>query len=383
MKYLFFLWTFSLFSQLQVDVSARSAILMNANTGAILYEKNAHSRQYPASITKIATALYALEEKQPDLDKIVNISSEVVRLKPAKGKENVPSHWNEIDGTSMKLMKGEMLPFDSLFYGMMRISGNDAANAIAENLSPSIPHFVDELNQYLARIGCRNTNFCNPHGLHHEDHYTTAYDMCLITQKALQNQKFRHIVSNDFYQKPATNKQAKAELQQKNALVREGKYFYPKALGVKTGYHSSAKYTLVGAAEHHGRELIAVILGCETRDDRYKDAIRLFDAAFAEVEEARVFFKNGQTFHHIAEGAKTPLVAVLQSDLSLTYFPSEEPQCKAFVHWDKTALPIRKGQKVGSVRITDIAGNVLQKGELVAKDEVKPTFSHIVKNLFK
>ncbi len=382
MRYLFFLWTLSLFGQLQVDVSASSAILMNAKTGAILYEKNAHSRAYPASITKIATALYTLDEKQPKLDKLVTISHDAVRLKPEKGKEKVPSHWNEIGGSSMNLVKGETISFEALLYGMMRISGNDAANAIAENLSPSIPDFINELNQYLAKIGCRNTNFCNPHGLHHQDHYTCAYDMCLITQKALQNPKFRHIISNDFYQKMATNKQAKCEIQQKNALVRNGKYFYPHALGVKTGYHSNAKYTLVGAAERNGRELIAVVLGCETRDDRYKDAIKLFNAAFSEPEETRIYFKQGHTFNHQLNGAKIALIGVLQSEISMTYFPSEEPACKAFVHWDKTALPIRKGQKVGFVKITDATGNVLQKGDLFAKEEVKPTFSHRVKNFF-
>lgn len=381
MKYFLLLWTLSLFGQLQVDVSAHSAILMNAKTGAILYEKNAHLRKYPASITKIATALYTLEEKQPDLEKWVTVSHDAVRIKAADGKGH--AYWNEIGGTSMRLMKGETVPFDSLLYGMMRISGNDAANVIAENLSSSIPDFVSELNQYLATLGCTNTNFCNPHGLHHEEHYTTAYDMCLITKKALQNPKFRHIVSNTFYQKPATNKQPKAEIQQKNALVKEGKYHYPRALGVKTGYHSNAKYTLVSAAEHNGRELIAVFLGCETRDDRYKDAIRLFDAAFAEMEETRVFFKGGQKFNHTILGAKSSLVGVLESDVSLSYFPSEEPSCKAFVHWENLSLPVRKGQKVGFVKITDLNGNVLQTSDLFSKEEVKPTFGHILKNFFK
>lgn len=383
MKYLLFLFSFSLFGQLQVDVSAPSAILINAKTGVVLYEKNAHSRLYPASLTKIATALYALEEKKAKLDQLVTVSNEAIRIKPAKGKENVPSYWNEIDGTSMMLQRGETLPFDSLLYGMMRLSGNDAANAIAEHLAPSIPHFVEELNQYVARIGCTNTNFSNPHGLHHDEHYTSAYDMCLITQKALQNPKFRHIVSNDFYQKPATNKQAKAEVQQKNALVKEGKFYYPKALGVKTGYHSNAKYTLVGAAQQNGRELIAVILGCETRDDRYKDAISLFNAAFAEMEEKSTYFKNGQVFHQKIEGAKAPLVATLKSDISLCYFPSEEPTCKAFIHWDKSALPIQKGQKVGSIKLTDVNGTIIQAADLFANNEVKPTFSYIVKNFFK
>ena len=373
----------SLFARpLEVDVLARSAIVMNADTGAILYEKHAHIPMYPASITKIATALYVLEQKNPDLEQMATVSAEALRMKPAKHKENIPAYWGEVGGSKMGLVKGEVLSLDALLYGLMRHSGNDAANVIAENLSSSIPDFVSEVNQYVCELGCQNTHFCNPHGLHHDDHLSTAFDMCLIMKKALQIPKFREIVSSAYYQKPKTNKQPAAEISQKNPLLQSGKHYYSKVIGAKTGFHSKAKYTLAAAAEQEGRTLIAVLFGCDKRTDRYEDAIRLFDIAFAEPLETTVFSDPSHLFSYPVEGAKAPLQAVLKGNLAISYYPSEEPVCRAFVLWEPLALPIHKGQKVGEVRISDSSGIVLQRGDLVAKEDVKPTFVHFLKNSF-
>ncbi len=384
MKILFFcIACIALFSRpLEVEVSARSAILMNADTGAILYEKNPYIPMYPASTTKIATALYVLEEKNPSLEQMMTVSSEALKMKPEKFGEEVPAYWGEVGGSKMGLVKGEVLSLESLLHGLMRVSGNDAANVIAENLSGSIPEFVSEMNEYIQFLGCKNTHFCNPHGLHHEDHLSTAYDMCLIMQKALQNPKFRDIVSNQYYQKPKTNRQQAAEIEQKNPLLKPGKYYYPKVIGAKTGFHSKAKYTLVAVAEGEGRTLIAAFFGCDKRTDRYEDAIRLFDLAFAEKKETVVFFDPSHLFSYPIEGAKVPLQASLTEDLKISYFPSEEPSCRAFVHWEPISLPIYKGQKVGEIHISDSSGVVLQSGELVAKEDVKSTFIHALKSLF-
>lgn len=379
----FCLAVLSLFSRpLEVEVSARSAIVMNADTGAILYEKNPYIPMYPASTTKIATALYVLEQKNPDLEQMMIVSSEALKIKPEKGREEVPAYWGEVGGSKMGLMKGEVLPLEALLHGLMRVSGNDAANVIAENLCGSIPDFVAEMNQYIQFLGCKNTHFCNPHGLHHEEHLSTAYDMCLIMQRALQNPKFREIVSNNYYQKPKTNKQPAAEIEQKNPLLKPGKYYHSKVIGAKTGFHSKAKYTLVAVAEEEGRTLIAVLFGCDKRVDRYEDAMRLFDLAFGEKKETSVFFDRSHPFSYSIEGAKTPLQAHLKEDLSVSYFPSEEPTCRAFVHWEPMVLPIYKGQKVGEVHISDSSGVVLQSGDLIAKEDVKSTFVHLLKQMF-
>lgn len=378
-SFFFFVFSSLVAQPLNVKVSAPSAILINADTGAVLYEKHAHIPLYPGSITKVATLLYALDQKNPVLDQMVTVSADAVKLKPANPGPDIPNYWDEIDGTKMGILKGEILSLNSLMYGLMRCSGNDAANVIAETLSLSVPNFVSEMNDYIGTLGCKSTHFTNPHGLHHEDHFTTAYDMSIIAKKAFQIPKFREVVSSAYYQKPKTNKQRASEIVQKNPLLKEGKHHYPKVIGAKTGFHSKAKYTLVAAAEYEGRTLIAVVLGCEKKTDRYEDVTRLFEAAFGEDLEKKVFFDPSHLFSYSIEGARSSLLAVLREDVSITYFPSEEPVCRAFVRWDPGALPIYKGQKVGEVQICDSLGAVLQVGDLVAKEDVKSTFAGLIK----
>ncbi|MBI5273251.1 MAG: D-alanyl-D-alanine carboxypeptidase [Chlamydiia bacterium] len=366
---------------LQLDVHAGSAILMNAQTGAILYEKHAYAPCYPASTTKIATALFVLDEKKTPLDQLLVATADSLRKKPAE-KEGVqyPPHWWDADGTRMWLKVSEALSLDALLHGLMLISGNDAANVIAEGLSGSVPVFVEEMNRYLEGIGCTGTHFLNPHGCHHPEHVTTAYDLALMTQKALTIPKFRDLVSKTSYMKPKTNKQGPSEIKHTNQLLSGGRFHYPKAIGVKTGFHAAAQNAFVAAAEHEGRTLIAVLLGTANRQDRYKDAIRLFETAFAETMETRRFFSREHLFEKEVRGAKTALTAALSKELSLSFYPSEAPVCKAFVHWMNPRLPIRKGQVVGEVQIVNEKGSVLERGDLTAKEEVKGTLLFVLQD---
>ena len=359
--------------RLDVDVTARAAIVMNGDTGAILYAKEEHLPCYPASTTKVATALFILDHKKPPFDQPITVAAEALKIRPLN-KEDVPAYWGAVDGTKMGLVKGEVVSVDALLHGLMLISGNDAANALAASLSESIPQFMQEMNRYLLELGCRHTRFCNPHGLHHPEHITTAYDMCLITKRALQIPKFREVVSTRIYHLPKTNKRPPSKMKHTNALLNAGPYHYPKSIGVKTGYHSQAMTTLVAAAEHKGRTLIAVLLGCPTRGDRYKDAIRLFEAAFAEQPITQRLFDATQRFARVLPNAKTPLQAHLAAPLTISYYPAEEPSCKALLHWDVVPLPIHKEQKVGAVHIYSNQGNLIAKGDLVAQDEVIGTF---------
>lgn len=381
MQFILCLLLFSIYLQakpLELELSARSAILMNADSGAVLYEKHAHIPGYPASITKIATALFILDHKRPELQQMVTVSGDALKIKPLKKGEH-PPYWDEVDGTKMGILKGEILSFESLLHGLMMVSGNDAANAMAATLSPSIPDFIEEMNQYVRNLGCKNTQFMNPHGLHHPEHYTTAYDICLITKKALQIPKFREIVSKMSYLCPKSNKRGAQELRQKNALLKPGVHYYPKAIGVKTGFHSNAQNTLVAAAEHEGRTLIAVVLGCQDRKKRYEDVIELFDAAFAEQKREHTFFEANSIFTREIEGAKRPLIASLSSDLKLSYYPAEETAYKAFIQWASLPLPIAKGQIVGEVRIQDEQGRILASESLFSREEVREKFFYSLK----
>jgi len=346
-------------AKLDVQVRAKNALLVNADTGAVLYDKGAQEVVYPASTTKLATALFLLEQKQVPLDREVTVSRKAL---PA-----------ETDGSSMGLVRGEVVSVDALLHGLMLVSGNDAANVLAETASGSVEKFVHELNLYVRELGCRNTQFFNPHGYHHPEHVTSAQDLALVARKVLQNPVLKDIVCKPSYTKPKTNKQPSSELVQTNALLKPGKHFYPKAIGLKTGRTGAAGNNLVAAATHEGRTLIAVVLGCETNAERFVDAKRLFEAAFAETAVARVVVAEGSQYKTAVAGASGELEARLKQNLVVQYFPAEEPKLKAYLAWDPVQLPVQKGQRVGEVRAVDERGVVVGVKAVVAVNDVSPT----------
>lgn len=386
---LFFLWVICVKSlsalPLNLTVNAESAILINAENGAILYEKNAHQRHFPASITKIATAAYALSKRPAHLaakvvaphDCVASVSQE------AKKKKNytLPAYWLEPGGTHIGIKKGEELTFKDLLYGMMLASGNDAANVIAHFVSGSVPQFMQDLNLFIKKLGCRNTNFCNPHGLHHPDHQCTAYDMAIITQQALRNPIFREVVSTIKYERPKTDLQEATPLVQSNKLLKKGSFYNPLAIGVKTGYHSNAAHTFVAAAECQGRTLIAVLLKSKEREAVFKDANMLFEAAFTQAKISKTYLPQGpQKYTMKLEGEASKLKTALDQPLCLEFFPAEEPQVKCLLYWEPgLTLPIAKHQRVGEVRLCRIDGEVLKREPLFALEEVKPTFLYRLK----
>lgn len=383
-RYLLVLLLFSVEAkQLEVEVGARSAILMNAESGAVLYEKHAHVPAYPASTTKIATALFVLD-REIDLNRSATVSSESLKGRPVKDWERHPPYWLDSDGTTMGLKRGETLTFETLLHGLMMVSGNDAANVLAESVAGSVPKFMDGLNEYLQSLGCKNTQFRNPHGLTHPEHWSTAYDLALMTKRALRIPKFRKLVSTLSYTKPKTNKQPEMELKLTNPLLRpKSRYYYAKAIGVKTGHTSAAQDTLVAAAEHQGRRLIAVVLGCEKGGGRFEDVKRMFEKAFAEERASRRVMGPENLFKKEIPGGKSLLKAALPKPLLIEFFPSEEPKCKAALHWQVERLPIHKGQKVGEVHIQDERGRCLQKGDLVAVEEVKGSWLYLIREKWR
>ncbi|MCB1117188.1 MAG: D-alanyl-D-alanine carboxypeptidase [Chlamydiia bacterium] len=376
MRLTYLLLAFAPVLALDVQVVSKSAVLINADSGAVLYDKQKDRVAYPASITKIATALYALKQID-DLDKMVVCPSEcLVKISPkVKVAHNYthPSHWLEYDGTTFGVLKNEVLPLSSLFHGMMLVSGNDAANVIAHHASGDVLAFTAGLNGFVSSIGCSNTQFKNPHGLHHPEHYTTAHDMACITREALKDARFRKIVSALSHERPKTNKQAKRVINQANRLLRKAtNFYYEKALGIKTGYHSKAGYTLVAAAEHDGRTLIAVVLGSPNPQQRYRDAINLFDAAFAEKQEKRLLFRADEnTFRHVIKGANTALLADLKEDVWYNFYPSEEANLRSFLHWNELTFPIERDSCVGEVVICDEQENRILAAPLFAKSQVR------------
>lgn len=373
---------------LPLSVNAEAAILMNADTGAILYEKNAHALYYPASITKIATAIYALQKKGDTLDtKIVaeqdaigSVTEEVKR----RSNYSTPSYVLVSGGSHIGIKKGEVLTLRDLLYGMMVASGNDASNVIALHVGGSIPQFMQELNVYLNQIGCLSTTFQNPHGLHHPKHQTTAYDMAILTKEALKNPQFREIVSTVRYTRPKTNKQEASTLVQSNRLLRSGKSYYPKAIGVKTGHLAIAGNTFVGAAKDGDRTLIAVLLKVEDRKDMFTDAIKMFETAFNQPKIQRTLLKSGpQKFTMQIPGAKQPLTTYLNENVTLEYYPAEEVKVKCMLSWNNNLrLPVLKDQPVGELAFQYDNGKLWRTVPLYSQEAVEPTWWHSTKNLF-
>ncbi len=349
---------------------------MNAETGAILYQKNAFAPSYPASTTKIATILYILEHKKLDPQKKITISADAVQKKNDRNRLHAPIHWMETDGTNIGLMAGEVLTADALLHGLMMRSGNDAANALAEAVSGSVPQFMEELNAYLKSIGCTNTHYYNPHGYHYPDHMTTAFDLALMMQRGLRLPQFLEILGKETYLRHKTNKRAAIEFKQANGLiVKDHSYYYPKAIGSKTGFHSYAGSVLVAAATHEGRTLIAVTMGHDKKAEANAEVCRLFEAAFSETKLARTLIAAPHYCTKHIPGADKKLQAFSYQDLEIFYYPSEEPEPKAFIQWAPITLPIHKGDKVGQLQVFDERDSLIGAVDLVARENIAKTWA--------
>ena len=252
-------------SSAQMYVSAQSAILMEQDSGRVIFEKDAHTKRRIASITKIMTALLAVESGK--LEETVTVSSNAIRT----------------EGSSIYLQEGEKIKLEDLVYGLMLRSGNDAAVAIAETVGGSLDGFVYLMNQKAEEIGMKNTHFANPHGLDdHEDHYSTAYDMALLTRYAMNNDTYKKIAGTKSYRSESTNNEWDRVWRNKNKLLTS---LYEHSTGGKTGYTKRAKRTLVSTAEKDGVEYIAVTLN---DPDDWDDHINMFETAFKTYKKVQV-----------------------------------------------------------------------------------------------
>lgn len=263
-RYLIFAAAFVAVHSAQVwaapNVQAESAILINARTGGVIYEKNADTRRSPASLTKVMTCILGLEEK--GTDSIFNISMAAAAT--------------EYSDLGMK--GGEKMRSGELMRGMMMESDNGAAVVVAQNVSGNILKFADLMNAKAKELGCRKTHFSNPHGLSAKWHYTTARDMAKIAAYAMKNPDFRNIVSSKssvIHWASPSGKTYKAD--NTNRLLS----FYTGANGIKTGWTSAAKGCLAASAKRNDIELIAIVLKSPDGDSRFADARSMLDYGFS------------------------------------------------------------------------------------------------------
>ena len=248
------------------EVVSPSVILMEMSTGTVLYEKNSTEKNYPASITKIMTAMIALEHSE--LNEVVTFSDEAI---------------NNTEGSGIARDYGEEMTMEECLYAVLLASANECAYAVAEHVGGTVDRFVEMMNAKAAELGCKNTHFANPHGLFDENHYTSCYDMALIARAAYQNETFRIITGTARYTIPPTNKHKEpTELLNHNEMLypwQTLQWRYDYCTGGKTGYTAVARSTLVTYAEKDGMSLVCVVMHTES-PGQWQDSTQLFDYAF-------------------------------------------------------------------------------------------------------
>lgn len=378
----FVLWT-PLFATLDVKISSTSAVLINSKTGKVLFEKNSSQPMYPASCTKIAFALYAIKFHEPLFKKRITASQNALKTLPEaqKSKNNFaehPSYVLESDASHMGLKVGEEMSFYDLLEATMVVSADDASNVIAEVMgNGSIDRCVEEVNRYIKSLGLTSTRFMNPHGLHHPEHVTTALDLARLAQEAMKYPHFQKMAKQSRFLRPSTNKQSAVQLQTTNRLLVKGtRSYYAPAVGIKTGYHRRAGHCLVAQAENDDRTLIAVVLQGANRDERFSDAIKLFQAAFDEKKITKTYLAPGlQSITTEIDGAASPLHTCTTEPICLAYYPSDEPKTRCELVWSALVLPIKQGQAVGEL-LFYADDQLVKKVTLFAASDVKETFTH-------
>lgn len=253
-------------------IGAEAAILMDANTGAILYAKNIHAILYPASTTKIMTSLVAIENS--DLNEIVTVSQSAIDA-------NAP------DGSNMGLVAGEQLTMEELLYGILIKSANEGCNAVAEHICGDTDTYVARMNERAIELGCQNTHFVTTNGLHDENHYTTAYDLALIAREFFSYDILCKMSNTSLLILEENAYHGEHYLQSHNKLLEGQTYAYEYLLGSKTGFTSDSRQTLVSCAEYNGLKLICVILK-EESPYQFEDTIALFDYGFANFSPVNI-----------------------------------------------------------------------------------------------
>ena len=367
---------------------AQSAILIEAGSGEVLFEKNADTVMFPASTTKILTAYIALQMADLDNDK-VTVSQHAIDL--------VPSDYSKVPFTAE-----ETVAMRDLIPAMLVRSGNEAANAIAEYLSGSVEGFANIMNRTAQMLGCSSdTHFANPSGLHEENHYATARDMAIITRAAMQDARFAAMVSSHLYNMPATNMHPARQLVGGTDIVNpDNASYYRYATGVKTGNTDAAGYCFVGSAEKNGIKLISVVF-YTTRGGRWSDTRKLMEYGFTQVtsispeslyaEDPRVIEVTGFSLDDARHGQLTLGIRAVDETRNMTVVGNREriemlrqnfSQVSA-INWTREfRAPINVGDVMGILTFYS-ENNGIAEYELVAtrsiaaREDAPPTLEQI------
>ncbi|MBQ7718523.1 MAG: D-alanyl-D-alanine carboxypeptidase [Clostridia bacterium] len=360
----------------EVEISAPSAVLIDAHTGLALYSKNADKQMYPASTTKIMTAILAIENG--NMDDIITVSADAV---------NSISY----DSSKANLAEGEQVSYKDLVYALIVASANDAANVIAEHLCGSIDEFVNLMNEKAQELGALNTHFVNTHGLHDENHYTTASDLAKIAKYAMTLPVFRDAVMQSSYTIAPTNKNENERVMVTTNLLlnRYSPYYYRYATGIKTGHTSDAGYCLVSSASNGNMDLICVVLGTEIKENEimsFADTKTIYSWAYNTLSPQTVVkkgavigsapLKNSYSDSAILE-AESDIQAVLPEGKTV-----DELEMKILLN-ENIAAPIKAGDKLGWVDYCYNGTPVVGTGLIAVSSYKAIPLPFIMKPLFK
>ncbi|MBU9711404.1 D-alanyl-D-alanine carboxypeptidase family protein [Evansella tamaricis] len=277
------------------DIISESYILIDSNTGKVLLQENAHQLMYPASITKIITAIIVIETR--DLDEVVEVSWDAVRA----------------IGTRVYLLEGEKITLRQLLHGLMVSSGNDAAIAIAEHIDGSVEAFAERMNDFVeTRIGVQRSNFKNPHGLFEEEHMTTASDMAKISAYAMKNDFFRELVSTEYYDWVGEGWETR--IYNHHPLTRH----YEDIIGIKNGFVQRSGTTLSTAAKRGETELITVTLKAPSRYFAQEDTLALLEYGFQNYETQWVTFEKEPLRYDFVYPEKIPVTTEIGESVNYT-----------------------------------------------------------------
>lgn len=280
-------------SALPPDITAEGAVLMDAVTGKLIYEKNADKRLSPASTTKIMTAVVVLEKTK-------------LQDKVTIGK-NPPN----TDGSAIGILTGEVFTVKDLLAGMLLESGNDCAEALAEHVSGSIEEFAKLMNAKALELGCTDTNFVNPSGLYDENHYTSAKDLALIMREAIKSKDFLEMEKLPFYELPPSNldPNPKWSNNKNQLMIKNSRYYYENAIAGKTGYTVKARHSYTAAAEKGGQVLISTMINGEGKEHFFPETKALLEYGFNNFQLVKLYSKGQEVTDLKVNKSSIPLLA--------------------------------------------------------------------------
>lgn len=353
---------FQVYANSDISVNAKAALIVEKNTGKVVYEEDAKEKKYPASVTKILTAILVLENCK--LDDTATVSEKSI--------SNIPSGY-----VIAPLYVGEEMSIEDLLYALMLKSANDAAYVLAEHVGGSVEGFSNMMNEKAKELGCENTHFVNPNGIHNEEHYTTAHDLYLISKYAMENETFAKIVSTYQYTLSATNKYSNKDRVMQNTnyfLNPKSKFYNENIKGIKTGTTLEAGNCLITEITKDGFDYITVVLGAETSESKFSETQKMINYAFDNYTFTNLHNK-GDIIQNIEVEKATKetknLNLVISDDITVINnikIKSDEMKPEIALNNDIKA-PISKGQELGIIKYN--VDGIEYTAKLLAESDVE------------